>query len=55
MVLNFVVSFNPTQSLYKAQELEVVGNVGVVTEGTALLFITQISSGCIHPGSAKYN
>ena len=30
-------------------------NVGRVTEGTTLLLITQISSGCIHPGSAKYN
>ena len=45
MVLNFVVSFNPTQSLHKAQELEVVGNVGVVTEGTTLLIITEVSSG----------
>ena len=45
MVLNVAVSFNPTQSLYKAQELEVVGNVGVVTEGTTLLLITEVSSG----------
>ena len=32
-------------SLYKAQELQVVGNVCEVTEGRTLLVITQVSSG----------
>ena len=31
--------------MYKAQELQLVSNVGVVTEGTILLIITQVSSG----------
>ena len=31
--------------LYKVEELQVVGNICVVTEGTTLLFITQVSSG----------
>ena len=32
-------------SLYKAQELQVMGNVCEVTEGRTLLIITQVSSG----------
>ena len=32
-------------SLYKAQELHVVGNVCEVTKGRTLLVITQVSSG----------
>ena len=32
-------------TLYKAQELQVVGNVCEVTEGRTLLVITQVSSG----------
>ena len=31
--------------LYKAQVLQVAGHIGVVTEGTILLIITQVSSG----------
>ena len=31
--------------LYKLEELQVVGNICVVTEGRTLLFITQVSSG----------
>ena len=31
--------------LYKAQELQVVGNVCKVTEGRTLLVITQVSTG----------
>ena len=33
------------QSSYKAQELQVMGNISEVTAGRALLVITQVSSG----------
>ena len=44
-------------SLYKAKELQVAGNIGVVTEGTTVLIITQVSNGLkkLHmPGFCKW-
>ena len=39
--------------LYKVQEVQVVGNVCEVTEGRALLVITQVSSGLKNPISSS--